>query len=72
MAENVTGNATANVTANVTAKPVSPAWRDPLSIGWQAHRRILLLRLRWHTSSARRRDVRRQLLGLHHRTGHTH
>ncbi len=26
-----------------------PAWRDPLSIGWQAHRGLLLLRLRWHS-----------------------
>ncbi len=31
-------------------------WRDPLSMGWQAHRRILLLRLRWHSSATSRRD----------------
>lgn len=31
-------------------------WRDPLSMGWQAHRRILLLRLRWHSSATNRRD----------------
>jgi hypothetical protein len=42
------------VTQNHTESP----WRDPLSIGWQAHRRLLLLRLRWHASS-RRRTVRR-------------
>jgi hypothetical protein len=25
-----------------------PGWRDPLTLGFQAHRRLLLLRLRWH------------------------
>ncbi|MCV7413792.1 hypothetical protein [Mycolicibacterium litorale] len=33
----------------------TPAWRDPLSIGWRAHRQILMLRFRWterrHASS---------------------
>jgi len=37
----------------VTENYTEPAWRDPLSIGWQAHRRLLLLRLRWHASSKR-------------------
>jgi hypothetical protein len=23
-------------------------WRDPLSVGFRAHRHLLLLRLRWH------------------------
>ncbi|WP_165827653.1 hypothetical protein [Mycolicibacterium sp. GF69] len=37
-----------------------PAWRDPLSAGFRAHRNLLLLRLRWHerrreAPSARRR-----------------
>nr|WP_194945815.1 hypothetical protein [Mycolicibacterium malmesburyense] len=26
----------------------TPAWRDPLSAGFRAHRSLLLLRLRWH------------------------
>ncbi len=34
-------------------------WRDPLSIGWQAHRRLLLLRLHWHDSTTRRRNTAR-------------
>lgn len=25
-----------------------PAWRDPLSAGWRAHRGLLMLRLRWY------------------------
>ncbi|MEZ0338723.1 hypothetical protein ACAG25_01920 [Mycobacterium sp. pV006] len=29
-----------------------PAWRDPLSAGWRAHRGLLLLRLRWHERRA--------------------
>ncbi|EHI11283.1 hypothetical protein KEK_10328 [Mycolicibacterium thermoresistibile ATCC 19527] len=35
-------------------KDTAPVWRDPLSLGWQAHRGLLLLRLRWHASSSRR------------------
>ncbi|MGY4649864.1 hypothetical protein [Mycobacterium sp. URHB0021] len=26
----------------------TPVWRDPLSVGWRAHRNLLMLRLRWH------------------------
>ncbi|MBS1691314.1 MAG: hypothetical protein JST91_03740 [Actinobacteria bacterium] len=26
-------------------------WRDPLSLGFEAHRGLLLLRLRWHAAS---------------------
>ncbi|MEW5810160.1 MAG: hypothetical protein AB1925_11945 [Actinomycetota bacterium] len=29
-----------------------PAWRDPLSAGWRAHRGLLMLRLRWHERRA--------------------
>lgn len=29
-----------------------PAWRDPLSAGWRAHRNLLMLRLRWHERRA--------------------
>jgi len=29
-----------------------PVWRDPLSVGWRAHRNLLLLRLRWHERRA--------------------
>ncbi len=39
---------------NGTDSRNDPRWRDPLSLGWQAHRRLLLLKLRWHQSSARR------------------
>jgi len=39
----------------VSENKTEPAWRDPLSVGWQAHRRLLMLRLRWHASSSRRR-----------------
>jgi hypothetical protein len=28
--------------------PITPLWRDPLSISFRAHRQVLLLRLRWH------------------------
>lgn len=31
------------------------SWRDPLSLGWQAHRGLLLLRLRWHEAAPRLR-----------------
>jgi hypothetical protein len=34
------------------AKGHSPAWRDPLSVGFRAHRHLLLLRLRWHERRA--------------------
>jgi hypothetical protein len=27
-------------------------WRDPLSVGWRAHRNLLMLRLRWHERRA--------------------
>jgi hypothetical protein len=30
------------------AKAHTPVWRDPLSVGWRAHRNLLMLRLRWH------------------------
>ncbi|BBZ65861.1 hypothetical protein MINS_12900 [Mycolicibacterium insubricum] len=36
----------------MTDKP-STGWRDPLTLGWQAHRGLLLLRLRWHESAQR-------------------
>jgi hypothetical protein len=26
----------------------TPLWRDPLSLGFRAHRQVLLLKLRWH------------------------
>jgi hypothetical protein len=32
----------------------TPAWRDPLSAGWRAHRNLLMLRLRWHERAAAR------------------
>jgi hypothetical protein len=36
------------------------AWRDPLSLSFRAHRRVLLLRLRWHERAATRpRTARR-------------
>ncbi|HEX7824986.1 MAG TPA: hypothetical protein VF477_08800 [Mycobacterium sp.] len=43
----------------------APAWRDPLSLSFEGHRRVLLLRLRWHASAADRRTRRqpRRLLG---------
>lgn len=28
----------------------SRPWRDPLSLGFEAHRGLLLLRLRWHAA----------------------
>jgi len=31
------------------------AWADPLALGFQAHRQLMLLRLRWH---GRRLDTR--------------
>jgi len=34
------------------AKAPTPAWRDPLSAGFRAHRHLLLLRLRWHERRA--------------------
>jgi hypothetical protein len=53
-------------------------WRDPLSIGWEAHRHLMLLRLRWHDTAARRRhdgpDRRHGLVRLPHgliRRGHS-
>jgi hypothetical protein len=45
----------ATVESIVTDKHTESRWRDPLSIGWQAHRGLLLLRLRWHASSTRLR-----------------
>ncbi|MBO0678165.1 hypothetical protein JRC04_11900 [Mycolicibacterium sp. S2-37] len=45
---------------NAHIPPRSTAWRDPLSVGWRAHRQILMLRFRWHERrSAPRRDRRR-------------
>lgn len=35
-----------------------PGWPDPLALGLAAHRRALLLRLRWHDSGARERTLR--------------
>lgn len=29
-------------------RPRGAAWRDPLSMGFTAHRQVLLLKLRWH------------------------
>ena len=54
-----------------THEPKAP-WRDPLSMGWQAHRRILLLRLRWHSSSERRRDLRSTQFRRRVTRGHPH
>ncbi|WP_158021372.1 hypothetical protein [Mycolicibacterium chubuense] len=34
----------------------TPVWRDPLSVGWRAHRNLLLLRLRWHERRAAKGD----------------
>jgi len=45
----------------------TPAWRDPLSAGWRAHRGLLLLRLRWHE----RRDARMEV-GRHPGDGPSH
>jgi hypothetical protein len=28
--------------------PGIPLWRDPLSLGFRAHRQVLLLKLRWY------------------------
>jgi hypothetical protein len=42
------------VSDNGTDNRSDPRWRDPLALGWQAHRRLLLLKLHWHQSSARR------------------
>ena len=28
--------------------PGTPLWRDPLSLSFQAHRQVMLIRLRWH------------------------
>ena len=35
--------------------PGRRAWVDPLALGFQAHRQLMLLRLRWH---GRRLDTR--------------
>ena len=46
------------------AKAHTPAWRDPLSVGFRAHRHLLLLRLRWHERRAAPRansDARRTM-----------
>ena len=37
---------------DLEARAYLPAWRDPLSAGWRAHRGLLLLRLRWHERRA--------------------
>jgi hypothetical protein len=34
-----------------------PRWRDPLSVGFEAHRGLMLLRLRWHASSAAKAEL---------------
>lgn len=35
----------------------SGAWRHPLSLGFEAHRGVLLLRLRWHERNHQRRAL---------------
>ena len=37
-----------NVHIEPEPKRHTPVWRDPLSVGWRAHRNLLMLRLRWH------------------------
>jgi hypothetical protein len=41
----------------------TPVWRDPVGLGFRAHRNVLLLRLRWHASAAKRRPPRRSRRG---------
>jgi hypothetical protein len=43
------------------ARSRSAAWRDPLSVGWSAHRQLLMLRLRWHERRHADIDRRRPL-----------
>jgi hypothetical protein len=47
----------------------TPGWRDPLTVGWRAHRGILMLRLRWHerrdTGPAHRRPLSQLSQRLH-------
>ena len=35
--------------------PAGAKWRDPLSVGFEAHRRLLMLRLRLRGNTAKRR-----------------
>jgi hypothetical protein len=44
----------------VTENNTEPARRDPLALSFEAHRRLLLLRLRWHASRSHRRRVHRR------------
>jgi hypothetical protein len=37
----------------------TPVWRDPVGLGFHAHRGVLLLRFRWHDSAAKRRPPTR-------------
>lgn len=39
-------NGSVDIDREVT--PGTPLWRDPLSLGFRAHRQVLLLKLRWH------------------------
>jgi hypothetical protein len=45
------------------------AWRDPLSMGWSAHRQLLMMRLRWHerrdAAPTRRRPLSQLTQRLH-------
>ncbi|MGX9792541.1 hypothetical protein [Mycobacterium sp. MMS18-G62] len=41
-------------------------WRDPLSVGWRAHRNLLMLRLRWHERRAAPASNRRRPLSKAH------
>lgn len=45
-------------TAHAASRP-APKRRDALSLGFEAHRGLLLLRLRWHDAAANRRKSRR-------------
>jgi hypothetical protein len=43
-----------------TAPGPTPKRRDPLSLGFEAHRGLLLLRLRLHDATSTRRKSRRE------------
>ena len=45
--------------------PAGATWRDPLSVGFEAHRRLLLLRLRLRGKAAKR--VRHGLMAARRR-----
>jgi hypothetical protein len=46
------GRHNGGVQSETGSKGHTPAWRDPLSAGFRAHRHLLLLRLRWHERRA--------------------